>query len=173
MNYWYIGVGLLVITVLIIQSIEIYKVHNSNMKRLEISKSNRGSKEWNDFIDLFKESKIKPDGYVVIYANDGEEEMMLHFDCMGGSLDYFKDNYILISVFFQHSGYSEEGYPGRFASYNLVIDDIVCVTEIKEGGIYRDSDYNSYFVNCLLKDGRTIEFNFSYTEDSTNGDKEI
>ena len=164
MSYWYIGISVLVITVLVIQSICMYKTHSSNMRRLGSHKSNKDSKEWNDFIDLLKEIKIKPDGYIVTYANDGEEEMMLHFDCMGNSHDYFKNNYILISVFFQHSGYSEEGYPGRFASYNLVIDDIVCVTEIKEGGTYRDNDYNSYFVNCLLKDGRTVEFNFSYKE---------
>lgn len=58
MSYWYIGISLLVITVLIIQSIGIYKVHNSNMKMLGIPKSNRDSKEWNDFIDLFKENKV-------------------------------------------------------------------------------------------------------------------
>ncbi len=129
MSYWYIGISILVIMVLIIQSIEIYKVHNSNMKRLQIPKSNKGSKEWNDFIGLFKENKIKPDGYVVIFASNGEEEMMLHFDSMGYGNDYFKNNFILINVFFQHSGYNEEGDPGRFASYNLVIDNIVCVTE--------------------------------------------
>ena len=166
MSYWYIGISVLVIAVLTIQSIGIYKVYNSNMKRLQIPKSNKDSKEWNDFIDLFKENKIKSDGYVVILASNGEEEMMLHFDCMGNSHDYFKDNYILISVFFQHTGYSEEGDPGRYASYKLVVDDIVNVTEVKEGGTYRDDDYNFYFVNCLLKDGRTIEFNFSYKEDS-------
>ena len=99
MSCWFIGVSLLVITVLIIQSIGIYKVHNSNMKILGVPQSNKGSKEWNDFIDLFEERKIKSDGYVVIFASNGEEEMMLHFDCMGGSHDYFKDNYILISVF--------------------------------------------------------------------------
>ena len=164
MSYWYIGISILVVTVLIIQSIGIYKVHNSNMKRLQIPKSNKDSKEWNDFIDLFKESKIKPDGYVVIFVNN-EEEMMLHFDSMGGSHDYFKDNYILGKVFFQCSGYNEEGDPGRFASYELIIDNIVNVTSIEEGGTYRDSDYNFYFVNCLLKDGRTIEFNFSYREE--------
>lgn len=173
MSYWHIGISLLVVTVLIIQSIGIYKVHNSNMKRLQIPKSNKDSKEWNDFIDLFKENKIKPDGYVVIFASSGEEEMMLHFDCMGHSHDYFKSNCILIDVFFEHSGYNEERDPGRFASYNLVVEDIVYVTEIKEGGTYRDDDYNFYFVNCLLKDGRTIEFNFSYKEDLANGDKEI
>lgn len=165
----YVGVSILVITVLIIQSIELYKVHNSNVKRLGIPKSNKGRKEWNDFIDLFKESKIKAEGYVVIFTSNGEEEMMLHFDCMGNSHDYFKNNYILISVYFEHSGYSKEGDPGRYASYNLVVDDIVNVTDIEEGGTYRDSDYNFYFVNCLLKDGRTIEFNFSYKEDSLNG----
>ena len=159
-------ISFLVIVVLIIQSIGIYKVHNSNMKRLQIPKSNKGSKEWNDFIDLFKENKIKPEGYVVIFASNGEEEMMLHFDCMGNSHDYFKDNYILISAYFEHSGYNEEGDPGRFASYNLVIDDIVCVTEIKEGGTYRDDDYNSYYVNCLLKNGKTIEFNFNNFSES-------
>lgn len=169
MSYWYIGISILVIAVLTIQSIGIYKVHNSNMKRLQIPKSNKDSKEWNDFIGLFKENKIKPDGYVVIFASNGEEEMMLHFDSMGYGNDYFKNTFILINVFFQHSGYNEEGDPGRFASYNLVIDNIVCVTEIEEGGTYRDSDYNFYFVNCLLKDGRTIEFNFSYKEDSANG----
>ena len=157
-------VSFLVIALLIIQSIGLYKVHNSNVKRLRIPKLNKGSIEWNAFIDLFKESKIKSDGYVVIFANNGEEEMMLHFDCMGNSHDYFKNNYILISVFFQHSGYSEEGDPGRYASYKLVIDDIVNVTGIEEGGTYRDSDYNFYFVNCLLEDGITIEFNFSYKE---------
>lgn len=52
---------------------------------------------------------------------------------------------------------------------NSTHDNIVHVTEIKEGGTYRDDDYNSYFVNCLLKDGRTIEFNFSYKEESDNG----
>ena len=161
-------ISFLVIVVLIIQSIGIYKVHNSNMKRLQIPKSNKGSKEWNDFIDLFKENKIKPEGYVVIFASNGEEEMMLHFNCMGNSHDYFKNNYILIKVYFEYSGYNEEGDPERFASYDLVIDDIVCVTEIKEGGTYRDDDYNSYYVNCLLKDGKTIEFNFSYKEDAAN-----
>lgn len=164
MSYWYIGISVLIITVLTIQSIGIYKVHSSNMRRLGISKSNKDSKEWNDFIDLFKESKIKSDGYIVTYANDGEEEMMLHFDCIGNSHNYFKNKYILIDVFFQHSGYNKEGYPGRFASYNLVIDDIIHVSEIKEGGTYRDNDYNFYFINCLLKDGRTVEFNFSYKE---------
>ena len=169
MSYWYVGTSFLVIAVLIIQSIGIYKVHNSNVKRLRIPKSNKGSKEWNDFIDLFKEGKIKSNGYVVIYASNGEEEMMLHFNCMGNSHDYFKDNYILISAYFEYSGYNEEGDPGRFASYDLVIDDIVCVTEIKEGGTYRDDDYNFYFVDCLLKDGKTIELNFSYKEESANG----
>lgn len=38
MSYWYIGINLLVVAVLIIQSIGIYKVHNSNMKRLKIPK---------------------------------------------------------------------------------------------------------------------------------------
>ena len=164
MSYWYIGISILVITVLIIQSIGIYKVHNSNMKRLQIHKSNKDSKEWNDFVDLFKENKIKPEGYVVIFASNGEEEMMLHFNCMGNSHDYFKNNYILIKVYFEYSGYNEEGDPERFVSYDLVIEDIVYVTEIKEGGTYRDDDYNSYYVNCLLKDGKTIEFNFSYKE---------
>lgn len=165
MSYWYIGISVLIIIVLTIQSIGIYKVHNSNVKRLRIPKSNKGNIEWNAFIDLFKEEKINPDGYVVIFANDGEEEMMLHFDCIGNSHNYFKNKYILIDVFFQHSGYNEEGYPGRFASYNLVIDDIIHVSEIKEGGTYRDNDYNFYFINCLLKDGRTVEFNFSYKEE--------
>jgi len=165
----YVGVSLLMIAVLIIQSIGLYKVHNSNMKKLKVPKTNKGSKEWNDFIDLFKESKIKSEGYVVIFASNGEEEMMLNFDCMGYSNDYFKDNYILVDVFFQHSGYNEEGDSGRFASYELVIDNIVNVTSIEEGGTYRDSDYNFYFVNCLLKDGRTLEFNFSYMEESANG----
>lgn len=169
MSYWYIGISLLVITVLIIQSIGIYKVHNSNMKMLGIPKSNRDSKEWNDFIDLFKENKIKPDGYVVVFASDGEEEMMLHFESMGYNNDYFKNNFILIDVFFQHSGYDEEGCPGRVANYDLFVNNITYISEIKEGGTYRDNDYNSYFVNCLLKDGRTIEFNFSYKEDLTNG----
>lgn len=169
MSYWYIGVSLLMITVLIIQSIGLYKVYNSNMKILGVPQSNKGSKEWNDFIDLFKENKIKPDGYVVIFASNGEEEIMLHFESIGYGNDYFKNKFILINIFFQYSGYNEEGDPERFASYNLVIDDIVHITEIKEGGTYRDDDYNSYFVNCLLKDGRTIEFNFSYKEDSTNG----
>lgn len=169
MSYWHIGISVLVIMVLIIQSIGIYKVHNSNIKKLGIPKSNKDSKEWNDFIDLFKESKIKSDGYVVTYANDGEEEMMLHFDCIGNSHNYFKNKCILINVFFQHSGYNEEGEPGRFASYNLVIDDITYVSEIKEGGTYRDNDYNFYFVNCSLKDGRSVEFNFSYKEEPVNG----
>ena len=171
MSYWYVGISFLVIAVLIAQSIGLYKAHNSNMKRLRVPKSNKDSKEWNDFVDLFKENKIKSDGYVVIFKSNDEEEMMLHFDCMGNSHNYFKNCYILISVFFQHSGYNEEGDPGRFASYDLVIDDIVCVTEIKEGGTYRDDDYNFYFVNCLLKDGRTIEFNFSYKDESANGNR--
>ncbi len=165
MSYWCIGISVLVITVLMVQSIYLYKMHSSNMKVLKVPKTNKGSKEWNDFIDLFKESKIKPNGYVVIYANNGEEEMMLHFESMGYSSDYFKNNFILIDAFFQHSGFNEEGVPGRFASYDLFVDNIIYVSEIKEGGTYRDNDYNFYFVNCLLKDGRTVEFNFSYKED--------
>ncbi len=161
----YISVSLLIIAVLIIQSIGLYKVQSSNMRILKVPKSNKGSKEWNDFIDLFKENKIKSEGYVVIFANNGEEEMMLHFDCMGSSHDYFKDSCILVKVFFSTFSYNEEGDPERFASYELLIDNIVNVTSIEEGGTYRDSDYNFYFVNCLLKDGRMLEFNFSYMEE--------
>lgn len=57
MSYWYVGTSFLVIAVLILQSIVLYKAHNSNMNILRVPKSNKGSKEWNDFIDFSKKEK--------------------------------------------------------------------------------------------------------------------
>lgn len=139
---------------------------SSFRQKNSVMKLDRNTKEWKEFEALFRDNKINNEGYIVIFPeNNGEEELMLHFDCIGTEQDYFKNNCKLIEAYFQHSGYNKEGDPGRYASYDLIIDNIVSVTEIEEGGTYLNSDdYNSYSVNCLLKDGRTFELDFSYKE---------
>ena len=169
MNCWYIGVSFLVITVLIIQSIEIYKVHNSNMKILGVPQSNKGSKEWNDFIDLFKEMKIH-EGFVRVLVNrDEDEEVMLHFNSLGWSHDYHKNKYILVKVSFEYDGY-DKGEPARFGSYDLYMDQIVNIGRIEEGGCYGNYDIN-YHVDCQLEDGRILQLIFEREEDSANGNR--
>ena len=164
MNCWYIGVSFLVITVLIIQSIEIYKVHNSNMKILGVPQSNKGSKEWNDFIDLFKEMKIH-EGFVRVLVNrDEDEEVMLHFNSLGWSHDYHKNKYILVKVSFEYDGYDKDD-PARFGSYDLYMDQVVNIGKIEEGGYYGSYDIN-YHVDCLLKDGRIVQLIFEREEES-------
>ena len=169
MNCWYIGVSFLVITVLIIQSIEIYKVHNSNMKILGVPQSNKGSKEWNDFIDLFKEMKIH-EGFVRVLVNrDEDEEVMLHFNSSGWSHDYHKNKYILVKVSFEYDGYDKDD-PARFGSYDLYMDQVVNIGKIEEGGYYGNYDIN-YHVDCLLKDGRIVQLIFEREEESANGNR--
>ena len=158
MNCWFIGVSLLVITVLIIQSIGIYKVHNSNMKILGVPQSNKDSKEWNDFIDLFKERKIH-EGFVRVLVNrDEDEEVMLHFNSLGWSHDYHKNKYILVKVSFEYDGYDEDN-PARLGSYDLYMYQVVNIGKIEEGGCYGNYDIN-YHVDCLLKDGRILQLIF-------------
>ena len=169
MNCWYIGVSVLVVTVLIIQSIGFYKLHKSNMKRLGIPKSNKDSKEWNDFVDLFKEHKIH-EGFIRVLANHNEdEEVMLHFNSLGWSNDYRKNKYILVKVSFEYDGY-DKGEPARFGSYDLYMDQIVNIGRIEEGGCYGNYDIN-YHVDCQLEDGRILQLIFEREEDSANGNR--
>ena len=169
MSYWYIGISVLVVTVLIIQSIGFYKLHKSNMKRLGIPKSNKDSKEWNDFVDLFKEHKIH-EGFIRVLANHNEdEEVMLHFNSLGWSNDYRKNKYILVKVSFEYDGY-DKGEPARFGSYDLYMDQIVNIGRIEDGGCYGNYDIN-YHVDCQLEDGRILQLIFEREEDSANGNR--
>ena len=139
------------------------------MKRLGIPKSNKDSKEWNDFVDLFKEHKIH-EGFIRVLANHNEdEEVMLHFNSLGWSNDYRKNKYILVKVSFEYDGY-DKGEPARFGSYDLYMDQIVNIGRIEEGGCYGNYDIN-YHVDCQLEDGRILQLIFEREEDSANGNR--
>lgn len=148
----------LLIFVLVVVDFVIYRL-KKDIK--EYPKLDKNSKEYLEFVDLFKDNKIKSKGYVVVSDDndDDTEEIMLHFTCLGSSSDYQKDKYILIKVCFECNG----AY-GRMASYDLIIDNVVHVSQIMEYyGQYGNME-DDYCVICTLKDGRKVEIIFNYKE---------
>lgn len=165
MNLIYVGCMLLIIIVLIVQSVMLYKVYVSNLKK-EQPKLNMKSKEWIDFVDLFKNDKIHK-GYIVSYF-DKTEEFMLRFIGFGMSHGYHKDEFLLGEIWFQCDGIygydgDEEEY-GRVANYDLNVDNIVGITPIEEYyGEYNDTD-NEHYVTLTLKNGNEVQIIFNYEE---------
>lgn len=157
----------LLIVVLAVVNFVIYRLEKDIKVHPKLDKE---SKEYLEFVDLFKDNKIKSEGYVVVSAqnDDDIEEIMLHFTSLGSSNDYQKDKYILIKVCFScHGMYIVNGLEevlGRMASYDLIIDNVVHVSQIMEYyGQYGDME-DDYCVICTLKDGRKVEIIFNYKE---------
>ena len=108
MDLIYIGCVLLIMIVLMIQSVMLYKVYVSNLKK-EQPKLDKESKEWIEFTNLFKENKLHS-GYIVSYS-DNVEEFMLRFVGFGISHEYHKDKFLLENVWFECDGiYNFDGY---------------------------------------------------------------
>ena len=164
---------LLIFILLVVQCVALYKVYFSNEKLYEAKFPvlKQDTEEFIDFENLFKNHGIRSEGYIrVLSGNDeDDEEVMLHFNCWGCSRDCTNSTYSLQNVFFEYSGFDQYGDPGRYASYKLNIDDIIGIGQINEGGCYFcDDEYDSYFVNCLLKSGKTVQLIFSYDTKANN-----
>ncbi len=158
---------LLIFILLVVQCVALYKVYFSNKKLYEVKfpMLKKDIKEFLDFENLFKNHGIHSEGYIrVLSGNDeDDEEVMLHFNSWGCSRDCTNSKYSLQNIFFVYSGHNQYENPGRFASYRLNIDDIIDIGPINEGGSYFcDNELENYFVNCLLKDGKTVQLIFTY-----------
>ena len=159
------GIALFVITILIVQSVMLYKVYVSNWK-VEIPQIDKESKEWIAFVDLFRYNKIH-NGYVVSYF-ENKEEFMLRFEGFGTSHGYQKGKFLLGNVWFECDGVYDlngEEVPGRVASYDLNVNNIVGITPIEEYyGEYGNTG-NEYYVICTLKSGNMVQIIFNYKEE--------
>lgn len=154
--------------VLLIQSVIFYKAYRTNLKILKAKNPtlDKNSDEWKAFSDLFNKRKVDNEGYIRVLSRDCEEEVMLNFNCFGSGGDYHNGEHSLTHLTFEYDGNRYDGYgdlnPARLASYDLYVDDIASISEIQEGGYYFNNEVNTYHVDCLLKDGRTVQLIFSY-----------
>lgn len=159
---------LLVFILLVVQCMALYKVYYSNKKMYEVKFPvlKKDTEEFIDFENLFRNHGIRSEGYIRVLSDNDEEddeEVMLHFNCWGCSHNYINSEHTLRNIFFEYSGFNQYDDPGRFASYKLNIDDIIDVGKINEGGCYFcDDEHDSFFVNCLLNNKKTVQLIFSY-----------